>query len=266
MMFQKRVYLMVIFVFCSEIVFSQEQFLTKQISTSVLETDEFLGFDNQQNYYSIKNNVLSKSDNSSKFEYKNVSLGTISRVDFQNPLQIVVFYTDFNTVILLDNQLNETKKIDFNLLSETVNVDAVALSSQNKLWFFDAISSKIGLYNLSNNTFKWISTSLETPVNQYHANYTHFYWLTSENKLNAISIFGKIKSNYTFPTFEKVQLINDEIALYLNENQLYFYEITKNRNTKIIIAENFITNFFFADGILAIFTENKIINYSIKNY
>ena len=56
-MFQKRVYLVIIFVFCSEILFSQQQILAKQISTSTLETDEFLGFDNQQKYYSIKNNV-----------------------------------------------------------------------------------------------------------------------------------------------------------------------------------------------------------------
>jgi hypothetical protein len=31
----------------------------------------------------------------------------------QNPLNIVLFYENFNVVILLDNQLNETQKINF---------------------------------------------------------------------------------------------------------------------------------------------------------
>lgn len=265
-MFQKWFFLCFSLVYSVEIMFSQETILAQEINKTALITDIFLGLDSQKNYYSIKDNVLSKKTKHLTFEYKNVSLGKIYHVDFQNPLQVVVFYNDFNTSILLDNQLNETKKIDFNLLSEAVNIDAIAFSSQNQLWFYDAISSKIGLYNLRNDTYKWISTPLENPVNQYFANYTHFYWLNNENKLNAISIFGKIKSYPKFPSFEKVQLINDEIALYLNDNQLYYYETTKNQSSKIMITEKFVTNFFFADGILAIFTENKITNYSIKNY
>ena len=153
-MFQKNIFLIFMTFLIVEITFSQNAIYTENIDKTLLLTDTFLGFDNQQNQYSIKDNVLSKNSKLINYQYKNVSLGKITRVDFQNPLQIVVFYNDFNTAILLDNQLNETKKIDFNLLSEAVNIDAIALSSQNQLWFFDAISSKIGLYNLTNDSFK----------------------------------------------------------------------------------------------------------------
>ena len=138
-MFQKNIYLIFITFLIVGITFSQNAIYTENIDKTLLLTDTFLGFDNQQNQYSIKDNVLSKNSKLINYQYKNVSLGKITRVDFQNPLQIVVFYNDFNTAILLDNQLNETKKIDFNLLSEAVNIDAIALSSQNQLWFFDAI-------------------------------------------------------------------------------------------------------------------------------
>src|SRR5574343_158383 len=223
-------------------VFSQETILTEKINSTKIQAEEFLGFDNQQNFYTTKDNVLFKNNTQNHFEYKNVSLGKITRVDFQNPLQIVVFYNDFNTAILLDNQLNETKKINFNHLSEPVNIGAIALSSQNKLWFFDTITSKIGLYDLTKDTF---------------------YCLDTKNKLYSISIYGTIKAHTELPNFDNIQLINDEIAIYSYENQLYYYKIKTNTNLKIKIAENFATNFFFADGILAIFTQNEITNYKI---
>ena len=131
------------------------------------------------------------------------------------------------------------------------------------MWFFDAISSKIGLYNLTNDSFKWISTTLEHPIKHYNSNYTHFYWLNDKNKFHSISIYGTIETFDRFPEFDTIQLINNEIALYTNDNQLLYYEIANNRSTKIKIAENFVTNFFFADGILAIFTQNEITNYKI---
>jgi hypothetical protein len=262
-MFQKKCLLFFLFFLICEITFSQESLLAEKIGNTALLADTFLGFDNQQNQYSIKDNVLSKINKDINYQYNNVSLGKISHVDFQNPLQILVFYNDFNTAVLLDNQLNETKKIDFNLLSESVNIDAVALSSQNQLWFFDSISSKIGLYNLSNDSFKWISTTLEHPIKHYHSNYTHFYWLNDKNKFYSISIYGTIETFDCFPEFDTIQLINSEIALYSNNNQLLYYEIANNRSTKIKIDENFVTNFFFADGILAIFTQNEITNYKI---
>ena len=262
-MFQKNVFLILIFMLLGKITFSQKTIIPEKINKTALSTDVFLGVDNQGFQYSIKDNVLFKNNELISYQYKNVSLGKITRVDFQNPLQVVVFYNDFNTTILLDNQLNEIKKIDFNLLSEAVNIDAVALSSQNQLWFFDVISSKIGLYNLTNDTFKWISTSLEHPIKQYHSNYTHFYWLNDKNKFHSISIYGAIETFGYFPDFDNIQLINDEIALYSKDNFLLYYEIATNRSTKIEIAENFVTNFFFADRILSIFTPNEITNYKI---
>ena len=262
-MFHKKLTFL-LFVCCmGKIAFSQQSIATTKMNSFQLATETFLGFDNQQNFYSLKENVLSKNNFKQNFEYKNVSLGKITKIDFQNPLQIVVFYKNFNTVVLLDNQLNEIKKIDFNLQSHPINLEAVALSSQNQLWFYDGISSKIGLYSLKNGNFKWISTALAQPIKNHHATYTHFYWLDARNNFYSISIYGAIESLGNFPNLESVQLINEHVALYSFENQLYCYEIKTKQARKIEIAEKLIANFFFADGILAIFTQNEITNYKI---
>ncbi len=127
----------------------QELISTTKQNSLKIECDVFLGYDNQQNNYSIKNNILTKNSQTKTYQYNNLSLGKITNVDFQNPLQIVIFYKNFNKVVLLDNQLNEIKKMDFNLQSTPINLEAVALSSQNQIWIYDSISSKIGLYNVN---------------------------------------------------------------------------------------------------------------------
>ena len=235
---------------------------TKQNSIKT-ECDVFLGFDNQQNKYSIKNNILTKNSETITYQYNNLGLGKITRVDFQNPLQIVIFYKNFNTVVLLDNQLNEIKKIDFNLKSTPVTLEAVALSSQNQIWIYDSISSKIGLYNVNTYAFKWISTMLENPISYYESDYTHFYWTDVNLNLYRISIYGTIEKLGIQSKFDSIQLTKNGNSIYQLENQLYYYDLTSKRSSKIAIDEKIISKFFFGDGILSIFTQNEITNYKI---
>ena len=235
---------------------------TKQNSIKI-ECEIFLGFDNQQNKYSIKNNILTKNSETITYQYNNLGLGKITRVDFQNPLQIVVFYKNFNTVVLLDNQLNEIKKIDFNLKSTPVTLEAVALSSQNQIWIYDSISSKIGLYNVNTYAFKWISTMLENPISYYESDYTHFYWTDVNLNLYRISIYGTIEKLGIQTKFDSIQLTKNGNSIYQLENQLYYYDLTSKRSSKIAIDEKIISKFFFGDGILSIFTQNEITNYKI---
>lgn len=242
---------------------SQEVIPAVKQSDTQLACDIFLGFDNQKSIYSLKNNILTKNSDGITYQYNNLSLGKITNVDFQNPLQIVIFYKNFNTVVLLDNQLNEIKKIDFNLKSTPINLEAVALSSQNQIWIYDSISSKIGLYNVNTDTFKWISTMLENPISYYESDYTHFYWTDIHLNLYRISIYGTIEKLGNLPKFDAIQLTKNGNSIYKTDDKLYYYDLTSKSSNKIAIDEKIISKFFFRDGILSIFTQNEITNYKI---
>ena len=242
---------------------SQNVIPALKLETIKLECDIFLGFDNQQNSYFIKENVLIKKSPTKHFQYNNLSLGKITNVDFQNPLEIVIFYKNFNMVVLLDNQLNEIKKIDFNLKSTPVTLEAVALSSQNQIWIYDSISSKIGLYNINTDTFKWISTMLENPISYYESDYTHFYWTDINLNLYRISIYGTIEKLGILPKFDAIQFTKNGNSIYKTDDKLYYYDLTSKSSSKIAIDEKIISKFFFRDGILSIFTQNEITNYKI---
>lgn len=228
-----------------------------------MECDVFLGYDNQQNNYYIKNNILTKNSQTKTYQYNNLGLGKITKVDIQNPLQIVIFYKNFNTVVLLDNQLNEIKKIDFNLKATPITLEAVALSSQNQIWIYDSISSKIGLYNVNNDTLKWISTMLENQILHYESDYIHFYWTDINLNLYRISIYGTIENLGIQPKFDAIQLTKNDNSIYQLNNQLFYYNLTSKSSSKIAIDEKIISKFFFRDGILSIFTQNEITNYKI---
>ncbi len=242
---------------------SQEVIPAVKQSDTQLTCDIFLGFDNQKSIYSLKNNILTKNSDGITYQYNNLSLGKITNVDFQNPLQIVIFYKNFNTVVLLDNQLNEIKKIDFNLQSTPVTIEAVSLSSQNQIWIYDSISSKIGLYNINTDTFKWISTMLENPILYYESDYTHFYWTDINLNLYRISIYGTIEKLGILPKFDVIQLTKNGNSIYKIDDELYYYDLTSKSSSKIAIDEKIISKFFFRDGILSIFTQNEITNYKI---
>ena len=155
------------------------------------------------------------------------------------------------------------KKIDFNLKSTPVSLEAVALSSQNQIWIYDSISSKISLYNVNTDTFKWISTMLENPISYYESDYTHFYWTDVNLNLYRISIYGTIEKLGIQTKFDSIQLTKNGNSIYQLENQLYYYDLTSKRSSKIAIDEKIISKFFFGDGILSIFTQNEITNYKI---
>lgn len=242
---------------------AQETISTVKQSDTKLTCDFFLGIDNQKNIYSLKNNILTKNSDATTYQYHNVGLGKISNVDFQNPLQIIVFYKNFNTVVLLDNQLNEIKKIDFNSKSTPVFLEAVALSSQNQIWIYDGISSKIGLYNINSDTFKWISTMLENPVVSYESDYTHFYWTDSNLNFYRISIYGTIEKLGNLPKHDTIQLTKNGDFIYKMDDKLFYYNLTSKSSSKIAIDEKIISKFFFKDGILSIFTQNEITNYKL---
>ena len=100
---------------------------TKLLQTQILTDKVFKGFDGLGNEYFVKNNVFMKQSETESWEYKNVALGKISAVDIINPLKIVLFYEDFNSVVLLDNQLNKMTEINFSQNPTPIVVTAMAV-------------------------------------------------------------------------------------------------------------------------------------------
>lgn len=227
------------------------------------EAGQFLGQDNFGNSYSIYENEFRKISNNRVSFYKNVSLGKIHQVDLQNPLQIVLFYKQFTTAVLLDNQLNETTKINFSELNIPLNPEAVSLASQNRLWLYDMLSQKLGLFDILKNTFQPITQSFDQNLKFYQSDYNYFYWVDTKQNLYVSNLFGKVNSLGNVPDFEQLQVVSPNLVLVKKDNELYFYNLENSQKTPIAINEKSFVSFSYKEQILSIFTSQEIYQYKI---
>ncbi|MBE8725340.1 hypothetical protein [Flavobacterium hungaricum] len=226
----------------------------------------FLGYDAFGYSYQIENNVFSKIKGKEIFEYKNVSLGKITKVDLQNPLKMVLFYEDFNSVVLLDNQLNKVTEINFSQSPTPIVVSAIGMSTQNQLWIYNTLNQQIGLFEYLKNEYKTVSIPLTEQIKYYQTDFNTFYWIDKKYNWYSCTIFGKISSLGKVPAFDKIQIINSSKYVFSKDNKLFMNEINKSGGaavSEIKILEKTFDNFDCKEQILSIFTAAEISNYKI---
>ncbi|WP_166922909.1 hypothetical protein [Flavobacterium poyangense] len=263
-----RHFLVVFFMACSStVLFAQSpKIKPDSITRFKIDADEFLGYDSFGYYYLIKDNVFRKIKGNEVFEYKNVSLGNLTKVDLQNPLKMVLFYEDFNSVILLDNQLNKITEINFSQNNIPIVVPFIGMSTQNQLWVYNTLNQQIGLFDYLKNEYKMVSTPLTEAIKYYQTDFNTFYWIDKKNNWFSCDIFGKITALGNIPDFDKIEIIDKQHYLFSKNNLLYFKNIS-NANSSTIseieISEKSFDKFCYKDQILSIFTFKEITNYKI---
>lgn len=243
---------------------SQEQkLLVSRYETVDLVMDEFVGIDKFGFQYFIKNNVLFKQKDGTSLEYKNLSLGKIARVDLQNPLKLLLFYEDFNTIVTLDNQMNETQRVNFSENTTPIIVSATGIASQNRFWIYNSLTQQLGLYDYLKNTLQPLASPFQENLNYYDSDFNYFQWIDEKGNWNSCDVFGKITTIGKVDAFEHLQIIGDRQLLYSNEGQLHILDL---KNDKKYILENVdksFESFYYKDQILFIFTDHGITNYKI---
>lgn len=255
---------LIFILFAVNLSISQEKEIKVQLVSSVpFEKDSFIGMDVYDNLYSLYDNVFFKEKAASKWQYKNVALGKIEAVDLQNPLQIVLFYKQMNSVVLLDNQLNETVKINFSETNPELIPNNIGLASQNRFWLFDFLSQRLGLYDFRKNHFSTITNAFSTPIAYSQSDYNFFYWIDTSHNMYVSNLFGNIHYLGNLPDYETVRIVSADVVLLKNNNILNYYNLKTKTSQIIPIGEKTIKSFCLKEQILSIFTDNEIRNYKI---
>lgn len=73
--------------------------------------------------------------------YTNRRLGAAAFMDVTNPLKVLVWYPDFQTLVFLDRTLTEMGRLNFTMLGYN-SVRSVAVAADGNLWLFDDAISK----------------------------------------------------------------------------------------------------------------------------
>ena len=134
------------------------------VKVKFVEVDNFVGEDALCYSYYIKDSNFIKLKNDENWQYTNIALGKIKNVDIQNPLKIVIFYENFNCVVILDNQLNEIKNINFSLENQEIVASAIGISSQGNLWVFNSTDMQLGFYNYETEVYRKIGLPFDKKI------------------------------------------------------------------------------------------------------
>lgn len=253
------------FILLFAVCFGQNKtYVATKLNSIALTADNFLGYDQFGFYHSIKNNVLSKNKKEESFEYKNISLGKPTKIEVQNPLKIILFYENFNTIVLLDNQLSETQKINLSENDVPIIATATGIASQNRLWIYNSLTQQIGLFDYLKNSFQSITPSLQGNLKYYESDFNTFQWIDNNLNWYSCDVFGKIKTLGIVTDFDQIQAITTQVVVFSKDGRLYVKDLSKNTISPIENVEKSFKIFYYKDQILSIFTNQEITNYKIS--
>lgn len=248
--------------FCVVLVSSQNTITTTFKKKSELKASSLVEIDNHKTIYVIQNDALIKMDGSNQYTYSNIQFGPMSSVDAFNSLKINVFYSDFNSLIILDNRLAEIIKVDFNLIQPFRLASYVSIGNDNTVWLFNQNTQQLELFDYKSRRTRITTLPVNTDVLDLKSNF-NFSWLLTEAYCYKYNYFGSLIEKFPNDGYTKIDENNGNIIL-LKDNQLFY----RAKNSTIIEPLNhdelLIKQFLVTDETLYIYDGEFLHHYQLK--
>ena len=246
------------FILFPSLIFSQEISL---VGTSNIDAEKFIGIDTYDNLYYIKDEILFKKTNSSVYNFKDFQLGELYSVDIINPMNIAVYYQDFNVVVLLDNKLSEIDRINFNSIYEFINSSHVAIAANTNLWVFNLNSQQLELYDYRSQSKRILSQPINGEVIELVSNINYCFLMT-ERYIRAYNIYGSLIAKIPNKGYQKIIQVNENIIVK-RDNSLYYINMETQETIKINSPEISIKDLQHTQEFLYIYDENQVSKFKL---
>ena len=156
--------------------------------------------------------------------YNNNRLGSIGRLDVSNPFLILVYYPQYQTAVLLDNNLSESGRIRFSDIG-IGNIRSAAVSDDNNLWVFDEGARNIIKVSTNGHIlFKGIpcfnfdiDDSRPFEIMQRGG---YLYICQQDSPVRIFDIYGKWVKSLLLDNFQAMIYL-DKIIYYKADNKIY---------------------------------------------
>jgi len=234
----------------------------KPVSFSHFEVDKM------ENIYGINNNAFfNYSSTNKQYNYTNNLLGAPSLVDVTNPLQIILFYKSNNSLVFLDNTLNEIRSPVMLDNLQIYNTSIFCSSRLGGIWIYDDLKKRILYIN------KYLEIEIESPhiENIIDIPAKPDFIKEHQSKLY-INIPGKgileFNQNGTYLntlpiiTSEVIQIQQQKIY-YISSDSIGFYNILTKNNYIVPLPEKKFKIVRIQNDKLYIFMDNYLSIYKI---
>lgn len=237
--------------------FAQGEMSLSTVEKIPLKAERFVGADNFGSIYFIKNRTLHKKSTTEIFEFKDFQLGNMGNVDLLNPLRITVFYPQHQTAVILDNKLNEIRRIPFSMEPPFLNVVNATTAADNRLWTFNENNQQLEAYNFRDKVNFTLSRPIAEKYITHQSNFNFCYVLT-EKKLRVYNVYGSLINSIPAEDVKKISLSNDKI-LVLKKEGLSLLTENLSVETAIKTPDLTIKDLYLSDDFLYIY-DGEIIH------
>lgn len=184
----------------------------KVINTPV---DNFVGVDIYDNIYYTQNKTLHKKE--LKNEYLNLKYGEPNSIDISNPLQILLLYTPFNKVVLLDNKLNFISEFNIPFGSALI-----ANAGKNKIWIYNNINSTLSIFNFNTQKTEAKSIPITSNVIKLKGNLNKASLIKQNKKLVTYNFLARETNSVN--TENNQYSISIQKGFYLKNSNLFYHQ------------------------------------------
>lgn len=189
---------------------------------------ELFAVDNLGNCYVYADDVIQKYSANGKLQYaySNTGSGKVSLIDVSDPMQIMLYYKDFEQLVFLDNHLNPLGEIiGLNSLNIS-NISAVCKAKESSIWVYDNYENELILYAYNKRRIVKrikLTSSEHNAVNCMLADAGLLYLNESNTSIWVVDIFGNKQNQLPVKTDSDFQVIKGNV---LCKNQ-YFNAVSE---------------------------------------
>ena len=258
-----RAQLLFLFIFLHSFLV-QNQIKIEKIETKIHDDNfKLLKIDNLGNEYYLSDYQLLKRKD---LLFSDSSMGFISKVDLYNPLKIKVWFLDFNSLVILDNFLNEITRINFNEIPTLGEIYDISSANDNSIWVFDETDMKIKKFDFFKKLLiENIETKIEGEFLDFKSNY-NYLWVITDLYFYKINYNGSIiYKSENVNRFNKIRLFKNDVIL-ANNNQLIHFKNDEELFIHIKHEKLFIKDFSVIDETLYIYDKDHLNKYLILTY
>ena len=253
-------YILILFPFFA---FAQQSIEITFVKKTELNVGTLVSIDNFETTHYLTNNELFKTEKDNiLFTYSNIQLNYITTVNTFNPLKILVFYRDFNTVVILDNRLSEMFKIDFNTIQPFKDITHISIGIDNTIWVFNQTTQQLENYDYKARLTRIKAIPIQNEVLDLKSNY-NFCWLLTKDYLYNYNYVGSLLYKIKNSGFTKIVQTNGNLILQ-KENQLFYLTKDSEKFIEFKIPKLLIKQFLVTNETLYIYDDEFLHQYRLK--
>ena len=169
-------------------------------------------------------NEILKFDGKGKFlwNYTNNSYGELTQIDVTDPLRVILYYPAYQQVVVLNNNLGEISKYNFNRNPE-LQIPLIASANNNGFWIYDQINRELS--KLTNNFLDDLKTGNIYQRNGFDMQAN--YMLTDDQQVYVNDVGTGVRIFDQYGNFLKTAVVYPQETFNVDGDEIYFTDKNK---------------------------------------